>query len=293
MGIETATPSVFLRVSAALVIATAARTAAADNGDALPPTAAAQEATGTDVVRRKDGGLLRGTIVETTAGVQVRIQLSTGEVATIPWSEVERIDSVAVNSERPSQQVFVHMDAPPEARIQQDKTGDDDWATVCQTPCDKQLPMEFWYRVVGEGIRPSGEFALRGTPGGRETVRVDPASKAAFTVGVIFLPIGLTAAYFSLAAFELAGLQAGFSGDGSNAVTVAWLLLGGGALVATIGLVMVRSNSKSGVTQWGLVPRTASASPPLWARAPSWKEASPESKSLPAAFGVPILRGSF
>lgn len=40
-------------------------------------------------MRTHDGGLLRGTLIESVPGERARIRLSTGEVRVVPWAQVE------------------------------------------------------------------------------------------------------------------------------------------------------------------------------------------------------------
>src|SRR5271170_296199 len=47
---------------------------------------------GQDVIYMKNGGILRGTIIDAIPDAQARIQLATGEIATVPWPAIDRID---------------------------------------------------------------------------------------------------------------------------------------------------------------------------------------------------------
>src|SRR5689334_10616230 len=56
---------------------------------AIAPDAWAQAPTPPDLVRTKDGGMLRGTIVEKVPNDHVEIQLANGQTRTVKMSEVE------------------------------------------------------------------------------------------------------------------------------------------------------------------------------------------------------------
>src|SRR5258708_5814996 len=67
--------------------------AAPSSGAATSPTTRPPlAAVGGDVIYMKNGGMLRGTIVDAIPNSQARIQLATGEIATVPWSEIARIE---------------------------------------------------------------------------------------------------------------------------------------------------------------------------------------------------------
>lgn len=52
-----------------------------------PLPSARGPAVGQDVIYMKNGGILRGTIIDAIPNSQARIQLATGEIATVPWRE--------------------------------------------------------------------------------------------------------------------------------------------------------------------------------------------------------------
>ena len=55
--------------------------------DGAPPLASAPASPPKDIVHLRSGGIVRGTIVESLPGDAVKIQLVTGEIRTIPYSE--------------------------------------------------------------------------------------------------------------------------------------------------------------------------------------------------------------
>jgi hypothetical protein len=294
-------------VHVSLVAATSASFA---QSQASGPAAAATRPAGDDIVHTKNGGLLRGTIIEVLPDVQARIQLATGEIATVPWSQVDRIEHMAAPSApasaagpsdnaAPKSEVWVHLEAPDGVLLQQDVTNDDNWRTVCAAPCDKLLPTAFYYRVTGGGIRSSADFVLRGSPGTRERLVVDGASKSALVLGIIGLSAGGLAAYIGLfvaAAGASAGLVSdgdGGSGGSSNAAGVGLAMLGIGVLAAAGGLALVVSNSSTTVDQSVGGNQAGLVMPGPWTRTPTWSAAAIEQKNLPPVMGIPIFSGRF
>ena len=73
-------------------------------GEPTPaPGASVQRApsVGQDVIYMKNGGILRGTIIDAIPDAQARIQLATGEIATVPWQAIDRIEHGSTGSGRP------------------------------------------------------------------------------------------------------------------------------------------------------------------------------------------------
>jgi hypothetical protein len=278
------------------------------------PSAASARATagGGDVIYLKNGGLLRGTLIDAIPNAQARIQLATGEIATVPWQEIDRIEqstvkpataaavlpAAALPPASPSN-VWVHLDASDDVRLQQDRTNDDDWVTVCSAPCDIQLPTAYYYRVAGGGLKASGEFTLHAQPGERETLDVHGASKGWFVLGVVAIPVGLLVGYIGLivGAFgTLVSTASSASGQPSsaanNAAGVGWTMFGIGLVAAAGGLILVIANWKTSVSQ-DIGARTGLLLPDSWKRLPTWREATPEQKALPQVMGIPIVSGQF
>jgi lipoprotein-releasing system permease protein len=64
----------------------------AENADRLAPAVTSAVGRSEDVVHLKNGGTVRGTIIERVPNKQVRVRLTTGEISTLAWSDVDRID---------------------------------------------------------------------------------------------------------------------------------------------------------------------------------------------------------
>ena len=282
-------------------------------GQAAPQSAPAQGAAGADVIYLKNGGLLRGTIIDAIPNSQARIQLATGEIATVPWQEINRIEQAAgkastaasaatTKAPAAASSVWVHIEGADDVRLQQDRTGDDDWMTVCSAPCDKELPTAFYYRVVGDGIKASSEFTLHAQPGEHESIEVHGASKAWFIIGIVAIPIGLVVAYIGLfvgfigtAASTINSVNGASTTNSDNAAGVGWTMLALGLGAAVGGLVLAIVNAKTGTTQrlGNPSPTTGLLLSDAWKRVPTWRDPSAEQRALPPVLAAPIFAGTF
>jgi hypothetical protein len=263
---------------------------------------------GGDVIYLKSGGILRGTIVDAIPDAQARIQLATGEIATVPWPEIQRIEHATQAPAAPSApapaktapeqpMVWVHIDGPEDVRLQQDTTGNDDYVTVCSAPCDKQMPAGYPYRVVGSGLKASGDFTLHAQDGEHDALEIHGASKAWFVIGAIAIPLGLVVGYIGLLVGAIGSLASTTDPATGNTTAdhvagVGWTMFGLGAAAAIGGLVLVVTNWKTGVSQQ-VGTHTGLLLPDGWARLPTWRDATPEQRALPAMLGIPLVNGRF
>ena len=164
------------------------------------PTASASAA-GSDVIDLKNGGILRGTLIDAIPNGHARIQLATGEIATVPWQDIAHIQrgaaapappaSAATPGDAEGPAVWVHIEGSETAQLQRDPTGNHrDWVPVCAAPCDRAVSPKFEYRIAGDGIRSSRAFSLSAHDGGRETLTVDEGSKSGFVLGIVSASVG-------------------------------------------------------------------------------------------------------
>src|ERR1019366_4215298 len=136
---------------------------------------------GGDVIELKTGGLLRGTLIDAIPNGHARIQLVTGEVATVPGQGIARIDrgtgaapsGGAAPRAAADATVYVHIEGSDPAQLQRDNGDHRHWDTVCSAPCDQQVSLKETYRISGAGIRNSGPFTLSVQGGQREVLTVD------------------------------------------------------------------------------------------------------------------------
>lgn len=303
---------------------------------AAPPATAQPSNAGADVIYLKNGGILRGTLIDAIPGSQARLQLATGEIATVPWTQIDRIGRAgeapspaapapapaapappppATGPSTPSgpalggPSVWVHIDGSEEARLEQDVTGYRDWRLVCRAPCDMQVPTGKDYRITGDGLRPSGPFALQGREGDRETVEVNGASKGWFVFGVVLGGAGVVGAGIGLyvaligAVVSSADSTATSYGNtpattsdrktGEDAEKVGFTIAAAGAAAGVAGLVLIIANFRTGVSQD--VAAGKAAQNDSWTKlpVPTWRTATPEQRALPPSVGFPLVSGTF
>jgi hypothetical protein len=297
---------------------------------AQPPGASVQRApsVGQDVIYMKNGGILRGTIIDAIPDAQARIQLATGEIATVPWQAIDRIEHGASGSGRPappaplpspsssgppaprviapSAMVWVHIEGADGAILDMDRGNDGTWETVCRAPCDIQVPVSAEYRVGGSLLKQSGVFHLRGQQGDHVTVNVSGGSKAWLVVGIVITPVAglvtLVAALVGLAGSVEAsagaagcinGTCAQANGNASNLATVGWVTALIGAAVTVGGIVLIASNAKTGVSVDLTGAQAARVQGDAWAHVPTWRESGSAEKAAPPVFGGTLWTGRF
>ena len=306
---------------------------------AAPSTSSPAASAAGDAIYLKSGGLLRGTLIDAIPGDRARISLATGEIATVSWADISRIQHAdgsqqtldATSAGPPSaspppkpaaapapasvlsasqSMVWVHLEGSEGASLEQDTTGNDDWAIVCTEPCDRQVSTAYWYRIGGGGIKASSQFALHGQPGAHETLTVSGASKGWFIAGVAAVPVGGLVAYIGLLVGVFGSLASSVSNSSlgpsgastsNNGQTVSsgvaatgWTMLAVGGIAMVAGAVVAIANWKSGVSQ-DVSGEKAAQLPDAWRplAGPTWREASPEQRALPAVNGVRVLSGAF
>jgi hypothetical protein len=291
-------------------------------GFAVPATAHAQSApppdavtktaeTGGDVIELKTGGLLRGTLIDAIPNGHARIQLVTGEVATVPWQDIAHIERASGPAPAPAAPVpaapaeatvYVHITGSDGAELQRDTGDRRKWDVVCTAPCDVAVPAKETYRIGGAGIRNSRPFNLGDDGGKRRTLYVDEASKGSFALGIVGLSVGALTAMVGVliiavdaAVSDLDGQNGNNSNDGATAggITVA---VGVGLIIG--GAVLLGGNVRTGVSQ--TPPSTSGDATVLGpsialggrALSPVLREA-PAQRLAPPVTSVPIFSARF
>ena len=273
--------------------------------DRAAPAARPSAAAGGDVIELKNGGILRGSIIDAIPNGHARIQLATGEIATVPWQEIahiERASAAPPASATPAAaegaSVVVHIEGSETAQLQRDANGNHrEWVTVCSAPCDKAMSPQYDYRISGDGIRSSRVFSLSARGGEHETLTVDEGSRGGFVLGIVSASVGglvMVIGLFVVLANATASLV-----DGSNGVsnspdrsgeTLGWGISAVGLAGIIGGVVLIASNARSGVNQSstssvGLLPSNP------WTPVPAFRDALPKAAFAP--IGVPLFGGSF
>jgi hypothetical protein len=278
----------------------------------FPPPPPAQPP-GQDAVHLKNGGLLRGSLVEMMPGTRVRIQLATGEVATVPWSEVERVETPPTTAApplpapapppppppppapAPPRTVRVHLEGASDAVLESDEGGT--WVEVCRAPCDEQLPVGPTYRVAG-GVKTSNGFALRETRGGVLTLHVNGASQGAFVGGIVAMPVGYVVGQvgvgLAIVGHTAANATFGVSDPNGGALeATGWTMAVIGVTSIVVGLTLTLSNIKTTTSLRADDPEQPRTRPDSWSRLPTWREPPREAAAAPRAVTFPLFSGDF
>jgi hypothetical protein len=277
---------------------------------------ATSASTGGDVIDLKNGGILRGTIIDAIPNGHARIQLATGEVATVPWQDIARIErgsaapapAATTPAGGDAAPVWVHIEGSEAAQLQRDSSGNHrEWTTVCSAPCDQAVSPQFDYRIAGDGIRNSRIFTLSAHGGEHETLAVDEGSRGGFVLGIVstsvgglVMVIGLVVVLANATARLVDGSDGASSSGDRNGETLGWGISAVGLAGIIGGVVLIASNSKTGVTQssaphpTGVLPSIPGA-PMIGFRDPL-RDGARESilkGAFAPAVGIPIFGGRF
>jgi hypothetical protein len=240
-----------------------------------------------DVVVLKNGSVLHGAVREMTPSVALTIVLENGEIRTLAWNEIERVDidrAKAASSAPVATRTVVHLEGMPDDAFVQmlDQHGAAGaWAEVCKAACDRELPTDGLYRVAGAGIRASQPFRIEGP---RAELHVKTASSVGFAGGLALL-IGGGVAFVNGISFILLGTvdQALFTtGTDRDFLIAGGVLTGVGVAALITGIFIMRGNARSSVMGATTV------------RVPAWQDAPVIQPSTRfGAITFPALSGSF
>lgn len=226
----------------------------------LSPTAQAQSAP-EQTIWLKNGGFLRGALVELIPGDHVTVQLATGELRRIPAAEIDRMSTQMAPSEgsasmapttpvspflAPSSSspppvlssVILRVVGPQGAKVQtRARLERGPWATVCGAPCDLTVPVvDREFRASGAGIQPSRTFLIE--PGERPVrIELRPGSADLHTWGTRAYLIGLPVMLLGGVGI---GLDLGTNlrhGDTIGTVGIVTAAVGGAMILASLPLL--------------------------------------------------------
>jgi len=218
-----------------------------------------------DAVYMKNGGVVRGTLVDAVPGRPVQIQLATGEIWSIAWEFVDRVVPAATASPGapaasvPSgPMVRLHVDAPRNVEISGHASASAEWVPVCSGACDQEVPAGWEYQARGTGMKASAPFVLSADGGGARTVHVDPGDKGAFTMGIVGVcaggPIALLGLWLTAvgAAGHITSTQDGVTTTqpvSPSVLPAGLVVLGVGVVITIVGGVVALNNASTTVTQ--------------------------------------------
>jgi hypothetical protein len=285
----------------------------------LPPPAPVTVVTGivaagSDVVVLKEGGMIRGTLLEVIPNDHATVQLATGQSAVIQWDHIERIDRAKVAlpvpvTPTPVVRVDTHTDArSARVHIESDRAvtlerheGGKIWSFACTAPCDVPLSVEPEYRIVGDGVRKSAPFHLAARPGEAVTLDVNTATKSGFAGGIVLTALGPIVMLVGVVIVAVAGADSyGYSytngtmtpteSSNGSARTAGWITLAAGGVGTVGGILMITGNAHSSVYQ--AIPRREVARNDAWKRLPIFHD-DPNALATPRGVSIPLLGGSF
>ncbi|MGH7281051.1 MAG: hypothetical protein ACRELY_05975 [Polyangiaceae bacterium] len=292
-----------------------------------PGNAAAQE-TGADTVVLRDGGMLKGNLIEILPGDHVTLQLSNGQSARIRWDVIDHIirNGVPLNTAQPAPAtapppapaeqgtVLVHIDGDVDLESEATLNGAPSgkpvkggWATMCSSPCDQEMPLSGIYRLAGSGVRASRTFKLAGKSGDHVFISADPSSKGAFVGGIVLIGVGvpvfvigcfveLVVGIVNLASHASFGEDNGSYVDTSGAQVVGLSMMGLGAAGVITGIVLLASNGSTKLDQTITAPgqpapKSADMNGDIFKKIPIY--ATHEGPRLPVPAAIPIVTGHF
>jgi hypothetical protein len=220
-----------------------------------------------DTVLLKNGGMIRGTLIEVLPGDHVTIALPDGSMARIAWPDVERIESRPIEPPpvAPSlpaappplapatmpmsgPTVWVHVATPRPVILDRQDPATEQWVIACESPCDVALPLNNHYRIAGSGIHASSTFDLEGKPGERVTITVHPGSRAALIGGGVAAGLG---AFGFTPGIYLTVIGAAISEEptGKAILTAGLITLAASVTLGIVGGIIAYKNWKTDVTQ--------------------------------------------
>jgi hypothetical protein len=283
-----------------------------------------------DTVVLKNGGMIRGTLVEVLPNDHATVQLPSGQSAIIQWGEIHHIARGGAPTPAPGPSnappapmpnatapmsgptVLVHIETQRRVTLDRRNPGDDQpWVTACESPCDAQLPLNNDYRIVGEGIWASSEFELEGSPGQRVVIKVNPATRFARTAGIVTAAVGLTAAVVGIYIVAVAATAnclntvnttTGCNSSGGG-TTVGWVIVAAGLVTAGVGGVLILMNLRTGQSQelqspahgglWRGDLAKATTTEDAYKRVPTFRDPTPADRAMPIPTSIPLFSGTF
>jgi hypothetical protein len=209
----------------------------------LPPSTTTETE---QVVWLHSGVVLRGQIVEMDPGNKLVLQLATGEIRQLPWTQIARTSSVhsptspspsssPAASPDPSVVFYIRSSAPGLFLETRSRFGPGQrWQRACDAPCNKPVAVEDQdLRVNGPGINPSNPFHVVGDSAAAKLI-VSPGQQWKQTWGTATLVTGLGLAFASGLLYGGGKLQ-----DQGALVAggIAGMVLGGAMIVVSVPLL--------------------------------------------------------
>lgn len=190
---------------------------------------------------RRDGGMLRGVIVELLPRERIVMRVATGELLSVPWAEVHHVQQggPVARSCTPSEiPAASPVDDGGTATLVIEEAGytlegqyGTAWQVVCQSPCERVVARSRFHRVTGPGIQTSPGFRVNAQPGERVVLNVNPGHIATLGLGIGMLTVGVVAAYVGYAALPVQAIDNDTKWPLPTMIVGLAMTLGGGAIV--------------------------------------------------------------
>ena len=285
-------------------------------------------AAGPDTVTLQDGTVVTGTFTELVP--QNRITVLVGnESKTFQWNLVRKAThdgrvvaenapaapAVLVVQPQPQQQVVIVQSAPPGAAAPSAAAafvhleGDDDavlemrgpqggdFVAMCQSPCDRALPLDAMYRIGGSGVRKSTNFKLASTDGKPVVVDVDSAHTGGFVGGIVMTALGPVVAVAGLFVYAVSSItfytsSGSVAGGSSAGKTTGGIMMLSGVALTAVGIPLIVMNSRTKVKQEVGAPTPPRSAGLLNVRLPEYRDVAHE-VPMPGASYAPVFGLAF
>jgi hypothetical protein len=183
-------------------------------------------------------------------GLNRRIRLASGLAALLmtgsAWAQDIGKRATEPPAPEPTPSALVHIEVEGHVELEARSIEyESDWAPVCDSPCDKRLPLDNEYRITGgEHFRRSGAFTLHAQDRERVVLRVNRSNVTGIVGGVLLIVLGAPAtAIGGLVAFVGLAFHDGSATAGGGVVAVV------GSLGIVGGALMIHSGGRSQVEQ--------------------------------------------
>jgi len=165
-------------------------------------------------------------------------------------------------------EVKVHVKGDSDLVVERSIENTDLWESVCVGTCDRKLPLEGRYRLIGRGIRQSLPIALVRPKDQMLHLDVKAAYTTAWAGGITLVAIGATTLFAGVITFIAGATQNTsppcFEGDcfggsdpttpqGHPATIAGAVMLGLGSLMTTAGIISIVLGSQTHIQEMSVI----------------------------------------
>ena len=190
--------------------------------------------------------------------------------------------------------VRVHVEAP---NASLEVADGQNWVTVCEAPCDSELPLMTTYRLVSPDST-SASFRIGAKPGDRVALLAKPAAGARAAGGVTLIVVGgvsVVSGVFVVVRSNLGNIDVlSRTGRAEDHHYGGEVIAGLGVAAVVGGIVLVATSHPAAVDQHAPAStREGSQARTSPDRAPTWRALSEMERRAPRVTTVPIVSGTF